>query len=267
MKQDIAVQEKRDLWGSTVEFVRVFIAEGAAVWGVSRNVMWAIALIPFVVAGMGALSALFGKETYKWFTAEDGFAESLQVIFYFLSFAMALFITWRHHRAGERLLALLYLGLTLAFVFMIGEEISWGQRIFGWGTPDPLVEINKQDETNFHNIYGVGATFKWLQMLVGAYGVVLPLALLRWPPRRQLKKLTDAVVPHYTFIFFFLPMFVWRLFRNTMEVPEDFYFVVAEYNEVIELILASGFALFLLFQLRRLYARPDRAAAGTKSER
>lgn len=259
MKENIAVQGKRDLLGSTVEFIRTFIAEGAAAWGISRNRMWAIALVPFVVAGMGALAALFGKEAYKWFTAEDGFAESLQVIFYFLAFAMSLFITWRHHRAGERLLALLYLGLTVAFVFMIGEEISWGQRLFGWGTPDPLVEVNKQDETNLHNIYGVGSTFKWLQMLVGAYGLILPLALMRWSPRPHLKKLTDAVVPHYTLILYFLPMFVWRLFRNTMEVPEDFYFVVAEYNEVIELILAIGFALFLVFQLRRLYVLPNRS--------
>lgn len=258
MNENFVVQEKRGLLDSTVEFVRAFITEGAGAWDISHSVMWAIAVIPFVIAGMGVVAALFGKEAYKWFTAEDAFAESLQVILYFLSFALSLIIAWRHQRAGKRLLALLFLGLTLAFVFMIGEEISWGQRIFGWGTPDPLAEVNKQDETNLHNIYGVGSIFKWLQMLVGAYGVILPLALLRWSPRPQLKKLTDAVVPHYTLILYFLPMFVWRLFRNTMSVAEDFKFVVAEYNEVIELILATGFVLFLVFQVRRLSVLPDR---------
>jgi hypothetical protein len=33
------------------------------------------------------------------------------------------------------------------------EEISWGQRIIGWETPDFLEEINLQDETNIHNLF------------------------------------------------------------------------------------------------------------------
>ena len=39
----------------------------------------------------------------------------------------------------------------LMFVFM-GEEISWGQRILGFGTPEVLMEINHQQEFNLHNI-------------------------------------------------------------------------------------------------------------------
>jgi hypothetical protein len=35
---------------------------------------------------------------------------------------------------------------------MAGEEISWGQRIFGWATPDFFRENNIQGETNFHNM-------------------------------------------------------------------------------------------------------------------
>jgi hypothetical protein len=34
-----------------------------------------------------------------------------------------------------------------------GEEISWGQRIFGWGTPEFLGELNAQNETNLHNLW------------------------------------------------------------------------------------------------------------------
>lgn len=263
MKDNIAVHEKRDLVGTTVETGRLFIEEGAAAWKISHFAMWFLAVIPFVVAGMGMLSALSGKEAYKWFTAEDGFAESLQVIFYFLAFVIALFIAWRQSRAGEQLLAVLYVGLALGFFFMIGEEISWGQRIFGWGTPETLAELNKQGETTFHNIHAVEVVFKWLQLVVGAYGFVLPLAVLRWPPHPYFKKLTDAVVPHYTLMLYFLPMFVWRLFRNMIEVPDDFYFVVAEFNEVVELILAIGFALFVVFQLRRLYMQPDKPHVST----
>src|SRR5215212_417650 len=47
---------------------------------------------------------------------------------------------------------LVYLGLALLFFFGAGEEISWGQRIFGFKTPDSLAQVNKQDELNLHNL-------------------------------------------------------------------------------------------------------------------
>ena len=47
---------------------------------------------------------------------------------------------------------LIYLGLALLFFFGAGEEISWGQRIFGFETPESLAQVNKQDELNLHNL-------------------------------------------------------------------------------------------------------------------
>ena len=47
---------------------------------------------------------------------------------------------------------LVYLGLALLFFFGAGEEISWGQRIFGFKTPEQLAQVNKQDELNLHNL-------------------------------------------------------------------------------------------------------------------
>ena len=40
----------------------------------------------------------------------------------------------------------------MAMVFVAGEEISWGQRIFGFATPDFLMLMNQQKEFNVHNI-------------------------------------------------------------------------------------------------------------------
>ena len=47
---------------------------------------------------------------------------------------------------------LIYLGLAFLFFFGAGEEISWGQRIFGFETPKSLTQVNKQDELNLHNL-------------------------------------------------------------------------------------------------------------------
>ncbi len=44
-------------------------------------------------------------------------------------------------------------------VFIAGEEISWGQRILGFATPDFLLNLNAQGEFNLHNIK-IGVTRK-----------------------------------------------------------------------------------------------------------
>jgi len=42
--------------------------------------------------------------------------------------------------------------------------------------------------------------------------------------------------------------------RNLWEPPNRRYFVVEEYNEVVELVLAMGLFLFMTFQLKRIKA-------------
>lgn len=47
---------------------------------------------------------------------------------------------------------LVFLGLAVLFFFGAGEEISWGQRILGFQTPETLTEVNRQEEFNVHNL-------------------------------------------------------------------------------------------------------------------
>ena len=47
---------------------------------------------------------------------------------------------------------LVYLGLWALFFFGAGEEISWGQRILGFQTPQTLTQVNRQEEFNLHNL-------------------------------------------------------------------------------------------------------------------
>ena len=53
-----------------------------------------------------------------------------------------------HHR----LVFLYILGVGLFYIVCAGEEISWGQRVFGWETSEAFAAINEQQETNLHNI-------------------------------------------------------------------------------------------------------------------
>ena len=40
----------------------------------------------------------------------------------------------------------------LGLIYYFLEEISWGQYIFNWSTPYFFLNLNNQNETNFHNI-------------------------------------------------------------------------------------------------------------------
>lgn len=44
------------------------------------------------------------------------------------------------------------LGIGLFFIFLGMEELSWGQHLFDWQTPEALMVFNDQNEINLHNL-------------------------------------------------------------------------------------------------------------------
>jgi hypothetical protein len=80
-------------------------------------------------------------------------------------------------------------------IYLGGEEASWGQHYFGWKTPAEWAEINRQEETNLHNISFWFDRFPRIAITVGIFvgGLVLPTVKLRRPdliPRRF-----DFIIP------------------------------------------------------------------------
>ncbi len=55
-----------------------------------------------------------------------------------------------------------YILVGLAMVFAAGEEVSWGQRVFGFATPDLLASVNEQNQFNVHNI--ANSSFDFIYM-------------------------------------------------------------------------------------------------------
>jgi hypothetical protein len=88
---------------------------------------------------------------------EDGIFESLTPILMVASIvllALSIPLLRKDTQLGKfrNLLTVIYLFLILIFFLNAMEEISWGQRIFGWETPQTF-EGNVQDETNLHNYF------------------------------------------------------------------------------------------------------------------
>jgi hypothetical protein len=77
-----------------------------------------------------------------------------------------------------RLFYILFMGL---FLFFFLEEISYGQRLFGFSTPESLEEANMQGETTVHNI-GIDNSLTWIHILMALFivtiGILFPLLKL-----------------------------------------------------------------------------------------
>ena len=100
---------------------------------------------------------LASSEKVVYLTQEDGIYEAAGAIFLLLA-SVFFFITYYRNRKGNDFWLfktrknLFFLLLGLLFLFGFGEEISWGQRIFGLETPEGLKDANIQEELNLHNL-------------------------------------------------------------------------------------------------------------------
>jgi hypothetical protein len=85
--------------------------------------------------------------------AEDGLFESATALALLFCAGLFCVIGFGRARRVSRMLALAVLALGGFSALLLLEEISWGQRIFGWSTPERLEELNAQQETNLHNMF------------------------------------------------------------------------------------------------------------------
>ena len=155
--------------------------------------------------------------TFEAMAKEDDWVESLTAVWFLLA-GLVLFVTALVER-GIFFRCVYILG-GMAMVFAAGEEISWGQRIFGFATPDFLMHLNESEELNVHNINNTMFTIIYLNgtlilcMATGAaflcrkdrlFGIPLPsillmlgfLLILSYPSGTYLQELSGADLREY----------------------------------------------------------------------
>jgi len=106
-------------------------------------------------------AVLLPQKTFLFLVQEDGPFESAAATFFLLSSILFFLLFFRKSsfkKAADaayfnsRSKRIFFFLLGLLFIFLVGEEISWGQRIFGFETPEGMAERNMQGETNLHNL-------------------------------------------------------------------------------------------------------------------
>jgi hypothetical protein len=155
-----------------------------------------------------ALATLYGDPTLLYrLTREDGLVENITV----LAMLLLAFMVGRRMVSPPAAMPKLHRLVAWALVAMAlasaGEELSWGQRLFGFKTGQTMNAINLQHETNLHNLIP-GQLFNGLIVFALGIGFVLiptfwrrrPSAPL-WLPSEEVSLLMlDAIlINHYRF--------------------------------------------------------------------
>lgn len=172
--------------------------------------------------------------------SESGPHETLQFLLLAGAFLTALWTLIRMKKSPLWLFGWVALAALCTF-YVGGEEISWGQHIIQWNTPEYWAALNDQGETNLHN------TSSWLDqkprliLLIGVVmgGLIFP-ALQKFKPKALPETFAIIYPPAYLGVTAALALFVnlsdkivesftdQSLFHRGSEVEEIylFYFVL-----------------------------------------
>jgi hypothetical protein len=224
---------------------------GAAVADRSEWITTGVLLV-LLLAMYAAL--LLPDDTISWLLKEERPLEGVGALG-LLAASVFAFLLWRRYRStgGPPLRTWACLGLAVVFFVAFGEEISWGQRIFGIDTPESLEGINDQGETNLHNL-STSKTNQLFQVFWLVMGVLVPLASLYEPARRRIARLLP-ILPVPLAIVFLANQAVIKLADELFEAHPGLYngtkydvtYGLYEIKEsVVQIAFAAG--LWLLYR-------------------
>lgn len=207
-------------------------------------IVLAIAGAAFVLLAPGN----FAGSTIDIVVKEDGVVEYLSALLFLLSSILAVFLLFKYRMPLRHRIILACLSFCL-FVFF-GEEISWGQRIFGLETIEAFRGLNVQNENNLHNLFGYLFPSLFLLAVI-AYGVVLPFAA---NASRIFQNALDMLGIPIASRGLALGFLIAVLFRDWSfeKIAGNFEFVPSA--EIGELLIAFGF-LLLVVEIRSALIR------------
>jgi hypothetical protein len=239
-----------------------FIERDAATDGLSRRWAWSVFWLPIVGGALVLSTDLLGY-FYYWLLLEDHPVEWSQFALLLLTTSVSAAVAVSAARRRDWLMLLVAAGLALGSFAVCGEEISWGQRVFGFGTPGALHEVNAQGEMNLHDIkigFDLEDAINFAEMLFSLAVCFLPLLTRSAKPllRGRLWRLISP--PSYT-VTAFGGMFAYRFLRFfVLSHDIDGVIVFKQWMEVGFYVSMLAMAISLSGQLRLAYAPRHRRA-------
>ena len=189
------------------------------------------------------LKTILGHDSreYIMMNTEGGLIEYGTSLAYIIAFAFSVPIANYLLKSEPKIWGIFYYLFAISLLFVGLEEISWGQKLLGWQSPDFFQVYNSQEETTIHNLewfrhylhncyifIGVLGSFSWL--IVRYNGYLSRIRLIKY------------FIPSWFVSTFFLPSLI---VFSILEYTNGFDFFILKDQESVELVLSLGF-LFLV---------------------
>lgn len=173
------------------------------------------AALLYLTFGLLIFGIVLSRTDRSWFdltyTAEDGFIEWMTILPLVAIMVISGVRCVTLFRIRRPLFLSALVGCVFLCVFLIGEELSWGQRFFALKSSDFFKAYNSQKETNLHNLVIAGRSInliifsRLLIAVMAGYLVVLPWLYQKKTNVRQLVNALAIPVPQlYQVVCFFL---------------------------------------------------------------
>jgi hypothetical protein len=220
--------------------------------GVSRSWERVLVYTPFLLLG-GSFLLLLPRATRPamlWLLEEDHPVETLTFVFLFAGSVVGLGLARRLRRRGEPFRVWgFYLVFSIGLFLVAGDEIAWGQRVFGFGTPEAIREINRQGETTFHNIGDLQGRSEWLRLAFGIGGIV-GVALSSRPAFARVGA-PSLLLPWFLLISVHAAIDAWN---DYFPIQPRFDFTMQRTSEMVELLIGMAGFLYVFLNRRELEA-------------
>ena len=262
------------IWGSIVTTYSLWLAWRPIIRGLSRlaaqaeqsrdyslrrrgkaSLLERVLILLFLVLCVFATGlAIFAPDTFIDVFQEDGPFETGTVICYALSAGSCAVFALR--AAGARGLQISLAFLTALFVLVGAEEISWGQRMFGFDTPERLAAVNVQGEFTLHNVYSI-SLFTYPALATTA--MLLFFAPLLQSTSPDARRIFDAfglpVAPPVSAILYGVMITAYLVVGFRLGTPTPLPITYSSYaphydDEMLEFLISALFAVFALSNWR-----------------
>lgn len=218
-----------------------------------KPIVWLWIPIAWMI-GQLALEATLDVTTLQIIHSEAGVHECLQFFLVAIACIVAVRTLWRMDRKQDYLLTTWVAIAAICSFYVAAEEMSWGQSVLHWPTPEEWAAINGQQETNLHN------TSRWLNhipryvlevgVLVG--GIILPL-ILTYKPHWIPARFTIFIPPRQLWVIAALVVFAVVGGKLSKELFDGKLF--ARGSEVEEIFLFYFVLLYMIALSKRLLNR------------
>lgn len=232
----------------TVTIGIIFLINKSNHWW-HKNQKRVLFLTPFIFYYLAAITRLFPFDIFLQLVKEDHFVENSQFWILIIGSLTSFFIAIHFERRKKRIISIFFAICGLAFFFIAGDEIAWGQRVLGIEISETIKQENHQQELTIHNLY----TFEWLviygYLILSACGVFSRFLCEKISLLKKFLIFTPSYLLFGYFLFPFIYFFM-QLIVNTG--------IWHEWSEVAELFLYSGIVIWIIilgFNLLKNYKK------------